>query len=108
MPKFKGLISDDQIEQVATFLRRLQQEKAGDKDLLAQSLVMMGAGIGDGDRHNHDDLPILLAGGGGGAMRGDRHVAMARETPLANLYVTVLRTLGVEADAFGDSTGTVI
>lgn len=94
-----------QIEQLATFLRRLQQEKAGDKDLLAQSLVMMGSGIGDGDRHNHDDLPVLLAGGGGGAAKAKGHVELAKNTPMANLYVALQRAMGVAGDSFADSTG---
>ena len=93
-----------QIEQFARFLARLQDEKVDGGDLLAQSLVMLGSGLGDGDRHNHDDLPVLLAGEGGGAARGRGHVKLAPRTPMANLYVSMQRAMGVDGDSFGDST----
>ena len=93
-----------QVEQFAAFLLRLQAEQQGNGDLLAQCLVMFGSGLGDGDRHNHDDLPVLLAGEGGGAAKSQGHVRLGK-VPMANLYLALLRALGGDDDAFADSTG---
>jgi hypothetical protein len=68
-------------------------------------MIVYGSGIGDGDRHNHDSLPILLAGGGNGTLKLGRHIRCAPETPLTNLYVSLLRRMEVSVDSFGDSTG---
>ena len=68
-------------------------------------MIVMGAGISDGDRHSHYDLPILLAGKAGGAFQTGRHVRYPKQTPLCNLYLSMLDTMGVKADRFGDSTG---
>jgi hypothetical protein len=69
-------------------------------------MIVYGSGLGDGNRHNHDDLPILLAGGGKVAdFKLGRHVRWEKGTPLMNLYLTMLHTAGVEVDAVGDSTG---
>lgn len=94
-----------QVEQLTYLLQRMAESEDGEDSLLDRSLVLYGSGIGDGNRHNHDRLPILLAGRGGGAVRPGRHVAFPKETPLANLYVTMLRAAGVETPSFGDSTG---
>lgn len=94
-----------QIEQFARFLDRLAAHVEPDGDLLRQSLVMFGSGIGDGDRHNHDDLPVLLAGEGGGAAAGLGHVKLGRETPMANLYLAMLRAAGGQQERFADSNG---
>lgn len=107
--KLAGIRAIDRfhVEHFAAFLQRLQAQRDGDGDLLGQSMVVFASGIGDGDRHNHDDLPVLLAGGGGGAVRGDRHEVVPRRTPMANLYLAVLRAMGVAAESFADSTGAV-
>ncbi|MBX3464761.1 MAG: DUF1552 domain-containing protein [Planctomycetes bacterium] len=94
-----------QVEQLAAFLRRLAAEREADGDLLAQTLVLFGSGLGDGDRHNHDDLPVLLAGEGAGAAKGRGHVKFAKETPMANLHLAVMRAMGLGDPAFADSTG---
>ena len=94
-----------QVEQLAYLAARLRDARDGDGSLLDSTLLTFGSGIGDGNRHNHDTLPILLAGRGGGAVRPGRHVVHPKETPLANLFVTMLRAAGVEAPSFGDSTG---
>jgi hypothetical protein len=73
--------------------------------LLDRCMVMYGSGIGDGNRHNHDNLPIVLFGSGGGALQTSRHLRYPRETPLTNLYVNMLDIVGVHVNAFGDSTG---
>lgn len=95
------------VEQFAYFLQRLKSIKEGDRTLLDNSMVVFGCGIGDGNRHNHNDLPILLAGRGGGAFEAGRHLAFDKhkEIPLCNLYLAMLRQMGVSAERFGDSTG---
>ena len=94
-----------QIERFGACLQRLAEQKDGDSDLLANSLVVFGSGLGDGDRHNHDDLPVVLAGEGGGAARGRGAVVLSgKETPMANLYLAILRTMGGKDERFADST----
>lgn len=95
------------IEQLAAFLTRLEETDVGGRSLLDASMVLYGSGISDGNRHNHDDLPILLAGRGGGELRTGRHVELAPKTPLANLYLTMLHVLGIKEHSFADSGGTV-
>ena len=68
-------------------------------------MIVMGSGIADGNAHAHHDLPILLAGGGAGALKPGRHVQFAKETPMTNLYMTMLEEMGVKAERVGDSTG---
>ena len=77
----------------------------GERTLLENSLILYGSGISDGDRHNHDDLPIVLAGGGGGTVRTGRHVRDDRETPISNLYLAMLQRQGVRTEKLGDSDG---
>jgi Protein of unknown function (DUF1552) len=83
-------------------LERLKSIPEGNGSLLDRCLVVYGSGISDGDRHNHDDLPILAAGGG---IRGGRHIRYPADTPLCNLYLSLLDHFDVKADRFGDSTG---
>lgn len=92
-------------EQLAYILEKMQSIKEGDKTLLDNSLVLYGAGISDGDRHNHDDLPLLLAGRGGGTDPTGRHLRFPRETPMTNLFLSMLDRSGVRIDKLGDSTG---
>jgi len=91
--------------QFGYLLERLASVAEGEGTLLDNCLVAYGSGNSDGDRHNHDDLPILLAGGGGGAVRGGRHVVYAAETPVTNLWLAMLHGAGVRVAAIGDSTG---
>lgn len=93
------------IERFAGFVGKLAATPEGDRSLLDNCMVLYGCGIGDGNRHNHDDLPILLAGRGGGAAPAGRLVASAPETPLCNLYVSMLERMGCDIGSFGDSTG---
>ncbi len=92
------------VEQLAYLLLRLRSVREGGDTLLDRSLVVYGSGISDGDRHDHDNLPILLAGRGGGISPG-RHVRYPVGTPLTNLYLSLLDRLGVELPTFGDATG---
>lgn len=93
------------MEQFAYFLERLAQTPEGNGTLLDNSMIMYGCAISDGNRHNHDDLPILLAGRGSGAIPTGRHVKFEKETPVANLFVSMVNTAGARIEAFGDSTG---
>ncbi len=92
-------------EEFAYFLRRLKETKEGEQSLLDNSLVLYGCAIGDGNRHNHDELPIILAGHGGGRVKPGRHVKLDQETPLNNLFLSIADVAGVEVKEFGDSTG---
>lgn len=92
------------VEQFAYLLERLRAVREGQGTLLGRSLVVYGSGISDGDRHNHDNLPILLAGRAGGVRPG-RHVRHPAGTPLTNLYLSLLHRLDVDLPAFGDATG---
>jgi hypothetical protein len=93
------------ITQFAYLVGKLRGVREGDGTLLDHCMLLYGSGIGDGDRHNHDDLPILLAGRGGGTVNSGRHVKYPHDTPLTNLYVSLLDRFGTPTSAFGDSTG---
>src|SRR5262245_1151294 len=93
------------IEQLAYILGRLKAVKEGDKSLLDQVMLVYGSGIGDGNRHNHDDLPILMAGHGGGKVKTGRHLKFEGDTPLMNLYLAMFERMGCPVRSFGDSTG---
>jgi hypothetical protein len=93
------------ITQLAHLLEKLKTVKEGDGTLLDNCMILYGSGIGDGNRHNHDHLPILLAGKGGGTLKTGRHLRYQQETPLTNLFLSMLDRVGAPADSFGDSTG---
>ena len=77
----------------------------GDASLLDNTMLVYGSGISDGNRHLHHDLPALLVGGRGLKMRLGRHVRYRSETPMANLWLTLLDRMGVPPEQIGDSTG---
>ena len=89
----------------AEFLAKLRDTREGNGTLLDHSLLLYGSGMGNPNLHDHDNLPILVAGGAAGRMRGGRHVRFARPTPLANLHLTLLHKVGVRIDRFADSRG---
>ncbi len=92
--------------QLAYFLGRLRDTKDSDgRTLLENSMIVYAGGLSDGNSHKHDNLPVILAGHGGGAFHPARHVRLPQATPMTNLYVSMLNTLGVPVDQFGDSTG---
>ncbi len=94
------------IEQLAYFLDQLKATKDVDgKSLLHNSMIVYGGCISDGNRHNHDDLPVVVAGNAGGAFTPGRHVDLGENVPLSNLYLRMLNEFGVNAKSFGDSTG---
>jgi hypothetical protein len=88
------------VEQFVYLLRRLEEVKEGDGTLLGRTMAMCGSSLSDGNRHDPNNLPILV----GGAVRGGRHLAHPKNTPLCNLYVSMLRRMGTPVDRFGDST----
>ena len=90
---------------IAYFLRKLADTPDGDGTLLDHSIVVYGSGMANPNQHDHDPLPMLLAGGGSGRLEGGRHLHAAEGTPFANLLVTVLDKLDVPVASFGDSTG---
>ena len=92
------------VEQFAYLLGKLKSIREGGGSLLDQTMIVYGSGISDGDRHNHDDLPILLAGRGGGTIKTGRHIRYEPQ-PLNNLYLSMLDRMGVKVDRHGDSTG---
>ena len=92
-------------EMLAYLLERLHSTPDGEGSLLDHALIVYGCGISDGNLHTHDNLPMLLVGGGNGAVRGGRHIRYPDPTPATNLYVTLLEKLGIPVDSFGDSTG---
>ncbi len=86
------------------FLGRMAAVREGDSTLLDNSMIVYGSGISDGNAHNHDNLPILLAGRAGGTIATGRHIRYPKETPLTNLYVAMLNRMGVADRSFSDST----
>ena len=91
----------------AEFLTKLKNTKEGDSNLLDQSLIVYGSGLSDGNVHAHDQLPTVLAGRGGKFVDPGRHIIYQRETPVANLFATMIQRVGVRPDHVGDSTGTL-
>ncbi len=93
------------INQFAHFLGRLRAIREGDGTLLDNCIIVYGSGNADGNRHTHHDLPILVVGKGGGTLSTGRHVRYRRETPLMNLYLSMLDRLDIRVPRHGDSTG---
>jgi uncharacterized protein DUF1552 len=91
----------------AYFLDKLKSTRDGDGTLLDNSLYLLGSGMGNPDVHDHRQLPILVAGGAGGRLKGGRHINYKEPTPMANLLLTMLDKAGVAMDKFADSTGKV-
>lgn len=95
------------VDQVAYFVDKLKNTPDGDGNLLDHSMVLYGSPMGDGSVHNHLRVPLFLAGKANGQLKGNHHLLCADGTPMANALLTLLHKLGVDVDAFGDSTGEV-
>jgi hypothetical protein len=93
------------MQQFVYLLEKLKGVKEGDGTLLDHSMIVYGSGLSDGNRHEHHNLPLILAGGGSGKLKPGRIVRYPEETPIANLYVALLDRLGVPVESLGDSTG---
>ncbi len=94
-------------ELFAYLLGKLKSTQDGDGTLLDHSMIVYGSGLSDGNRHTHEDLPVLLAGRGNGSLKPGRHIVYKRGTPMTNLYMTLLDRMGVQPEKIGDSTGRV-
>jgi hypothetical protein len=86
-------------------LQKMKSIPEGNGSLLDNCMIGYGSGISDGNRHNNENLPIVLAGRGGGWIRPGRHIQYSGDTPLNNLFVTMLNQAGATTDSFNDSTG---
>lgn len=95
------------IQNLGYFLDKLKNIKEQDRSLLDNCMIAYGSCIGDGNRHNHDKLPIAVFGRGGYALKPGRHIKLEKETPLNNLWLTMTDVLGAKLDSVGDSTGRV-
>src|SRR5262249_1630858 len=93
------------VEQLAYVVGKLKAAREGDKPLLDSCMLVYGSGNSDGNRHNHDNLPIIMLGKGNVTIKAGRHVRFARNTPLNNLWLCMMDRMGVKEDRFGDSTG---
>jgi hypothetical protein len=94
-------------ELFAYFLKKLKSTPDGDGSLLDHSMIVYGSGLSDGNRHSHEDLPVLLAGRGDGTLKPGRHIVYPSGTPITNLYLTLLDRVGVHSEKIGDSTGRI-
>lgn len=93
-------------EQLAYLLGRLHDVREADgRSLLDHSMLVYASGLSDGNRHRHDDLPVILAGRAGGRLRPGRHLRLGGEQPMSNLFLTMLDLMGATQSSFGDSTG---
>jgi hypothetical protein len=91
------------VEQFARMIGKMKAIKEGENTLLDNSMIMFGSSFSDGNRHDPDNLPILLAGRGGGSIKPGRHLAAEGQVPVCNLYLSMLRRNGLELESFGDS-----
>jgi len=91
----------------AYLLQKLKDTPDGEGSLLDHSIAMYGSGMSNSNQHDHEPLPIIVAGGASGKLKGGRHIQVAPKTPLSNLQLAMLKTMGVPAESFGDSTGVV-
>ena len=100
-------INEYHVSLFAYFLDRLKNTPEGNGSLLDNSLLLYGSGMGNPNVHDHSNLPVIVAGGGAGGMKGGRHIRYDKPTPMANLHLTLLDKAGVRMDSFADSTGKV-
>jgi hypothetical protein len=91
----------------AYFVDKLKGVADGDGTLLDHALVLYGSSLSDGNQHNFSPLPIVLAGGAAGAVKGGRHLVFPKDTHMSNLLLAILDRVGVQTEKFGDSTGSV-
>jgi hypothetical protein len=99
-----ALINRYHVEMLAYFLDKLKKTPDGDGNLLDHSMILYGSSMSNGNQHDHDPLPVVLAGGASGQLAGGRHMQYAPHTPMSNLLLSMLDKLGIQADHHGDST----
>ena len=100
-------INELHVKTFAYLLEKLQSTPDGDGTLLDHSMILYGSSISDGNAHTHHDLPLVLAGGAAGQIKGGRHIRYPKETPMNNLLLSMLDRASVPTEQFGDSTGEV-
>jgi hypothetical protein len=93
------------IELLAGFAEKLKAIPDGDGTLLDNSMILQGSGLSNSDQHSHIDLPLVVVGGGGGRLKGGRHLRFPKDTPMNNLHLAMLEKVGVPVEKLGDSTG---
>jgi hypothetical protein len=98
-------INEYHVQQFAGFVEKLKSTKEGDRSLLDNCMIVYGAGLSDGNAHLHEDLPTLIVGRAGGSIKTGRRILARRETPMCNLFLTMMDRMGVRMERFGDSTG---
>ncbi len=91
----------------AEFLGKMRSTDDGDGTLLDHSLFLYGSGMGNPNVHDHQNLPVIVAGGAAGGVKGGRHLRFDKPTALANLHLTMLDKAGVDVASFGDSNGKI-
>ena len=99
------LINRWHVEQYASLLRKLRAMKEGESSVLDNSMIVLGSGIRNGDAHDPHNAPILLAGRGGGRIAAGQHLVYEQDSPMANLWVSMLDAFGTPVERFADSTG---
>jgi hypothetical protein len=92
---------------MARLLEKMKNLDEGGSSLLDNSMLLFGGSIKDGNNHNHHNLPLVLAGKAGGALRPGRRVRAPKDTPFCNLFVSMLDIMGIGGQKFGDSTGSL-
>ena len=93
------------VEQFAKWIASLNAAQDGDGSVLDSSMIVYGAGLADGNQHTHHDLPTLIAGSGRGFIKAGRRIVYRKETPMCNLFLTMMDRMGTRMEHFGDSTG---
>ena len=100
-----------QMQQFAAWIEKLKSIREGDGTLLDNAMIVYGAGLSDGNRHTHEDLPTLMVGHGGkganGGIKTGRRIVYRKETPMSNLFLTMMDRMGTKVDHFGDATGRI-
>jgi hypothetical protein len=94
------------VQLFANFIQKMKDTPDGDGSLLDHSMIVYGSGLSDGNRHTHEDLPVLMLGGGGNFRLGT-HIVYPKGTPMNNLFLTMLDRMGVDSEQLGDSTGPI-
>ncbi len=98
-------INEHHVGELAYLIDRISGLREGDGTLLDNSMIVYGSGMADGNAHAHADIPTLLFGKGGGTIDSGRHIVCPPNTPICNLWLSLMERMGVEAERFGDSSG---
>jgi hypothetical protein len=98
-------INEYHVKQFALWIAKMKSIKEGDRSLLDNCMIVYGAGLSDGNRHLHEDLPTMIVGRGGNYVKTGRRVVYRKETPMCNLFLTMMDRMGVHMEHFGDATG---